>query len=181
MNPPAASMPATIATPLAPADTRDVFPHALHVMRPGTYLHHGMPVRSPQNGQLSRGSPPGTGLIVCPTFCRSAVNAERTRDRTTAARSRGRQPVASRHEVTDGRPAQAFIRCNGWLDSDLTFAANQEASDLQQPVRFVDWAARRYETLEKLRSEMPPHLHLLHETSKLDVSSFARTYEQRLN
>ena len=32
------------------------------------------------------------------TFCRSAVNAERTRDRTTAARSRGRQPAASRHD-----------------------------------------------------------------------------------
>ncbi len=35
--------------------------------------------------------------LVCPTFCRSAVNAERSRDRTTAARSRGRQPAASRH------------------------------------------------------------------------------------
>ena len=60
------------------------------------------------------------------TFCRSAVNAERTRDRTTAARSRGRQPAASRHEPTLERAAQAFSRCNGLLGSRFhTFAAHK--------------------------------------------------------
>ena len=38
------------------------------------------------------------------TFCRSAVNAERTPDRTTAARSRGRQPAASRHGPRSSEP-----------------------------------------------------------------------------
>ena len=43
-------------------------------------------------------------ILVRRTFCRSAVNAERTRDRTTAARSRGRQPAASRHSPRSSEP-----------------------------------------------------------------------------
>ncbi len=63
----------------------------------------------------SRTRPPGLTVIpplspsapdrpVRRTFCRSAVNAERTRDRTTAARSRGRQPAASRHGPRSSEP-----------------------------------------------------------------------------
>lgn len=51
------------------------------------------------------------------TTCRSAQNAERTRDGTTAARSRGRpaRGVAARPALE--RAAEAFIRCNDLLDS----------------------------------------------------------------
>jgi hypothetical protein len=62
VNPPPASMPATIPTPLAPCATRDVFPHALHVTRPGRPFHQVTPARSPQNGQLSRGIRVGAGV-----------------------------------------------------------------------------------------------------------------------
>jgi hypothetical protein len=53
---------------------------------------------------------------VCPTTCRSAAGAERTSDRTTAARSRGRSP-RRRGTATFERQAQAPVRCNGLLDS----------------------------------------------------------------
>jgi hypothetical protein len=57
VKPPLASIPVTIPIPPGPSDTREVFPQILHVIRPGWYIHHGWPTRSPQNGQLSRGIP----------------------------------------------------------------------------------------------------------------------------
>src|SRR4051812_30024730 len=57
------------------------------------------------------------------TFWRSAVNAERTRDRNTAARSRGRSPRLLAAQPTFERPAQAFSRCNDLLDSRLCSAS----------------------------------------------------------
>jgi hypothetical protein len=59
--------------------------------------------RSEATGNILSGTPL-RGLLVCPTFCRSAVNAERTPDRITAARSRGRQPAASRHGPRSTEP-----------------------------------------------------------------------------
>ncbi len=51
------------------------------------------------------------------TTCDSVANAEVAFKRITAARSRGRQPAASRHEPTFARERVAFGCCNGWLDS----------------------------------------------------------------
>ena len=47
MNPPPARQPVTIPTGPAPSETCDVFPHILHVVRPGRQLHQGTPARSP--------------------------------------------------------------------------------------------------------------------------------------
>jgi hypothetical protein len=71
--------------------------------------------RSEATGNILSGTPL-RGLLVCPTFCRSAVNAGRTCDCTTAARSRGApaRGVAARPALE--RAAQAFSRCNGLLD-----------------------------------------------------------------
>jgi hypothetical protein len=48
--------------------------------------------------------------------CRSAANAKVAFERTTAARSRGRTPAASRHWIAYERTGVAFGCCNGLLD-----------------------------------------------------------------
>jgi hypothetical protein len=54
-------------------------------------------------------------IVVCRTFCRSAVNAKRTRDRITAARSRGRSPrrrgtARARARRAGVHPLQRLVR-----------------------------------------------------------------------
>ena len=51
------------------------------------------------------------------TTCRSAANATVVFERTTAARSRGLRPAASRHGTTHARTGAAFGCCNGRLDA----------------------------------------------------------------
>ena len=52
------------------------------------------------------------GLAVSRTTWRSAANANVAFERTTAARSRGRPPAASRHAVTSTQIGVAFGSCN---------------------------------------------------------------------
>jgi hypothetical protein len=56
--------------------------------------------------------------LVGLTTCRSAANAKVASERNTAARSRGRKPVASRHAPTLERKSVAFVCCNGGFDSE---------------------------------------------------------------
>jgi len=88
---PLASIPVTIPTPPGPRATRDVFPHALQLIRPGWYFHHGWPTRSPQNGQLSRGI---AGAELTPSVQRPAVQQRTPRSPSSVPWPRGAARVA---------------------------------------------------------------------------------------
>jgi hypothetical protein len=79
--------------------------------------------------------PIGCHASVCLTTCRSAANAKVAVKRNTAARSRGRQPAASRHQPTSARTGVAFGCCNGRLGSSHFV---KEGSPVRRAIRLAD-------------------------------------------